>query len=993
MIPFLDSEMMRGCNPIKLYEFLESKKPVISTIKFVDYPEHYYIVNQENVNTIINRLLFSEQSTLFNDRNKNMILPYWEDVCKKLYSQITILKRQHVQKSKKCAYVTNMLVDWKTLEPRFGGGEKYALAISRLLKEHNVQVDFYQMADTTCETTYYGFPVYCLSMKGLETYQEFCVGYSKQVNEIIKNKQYDFVIYGMPEMCCSDNVVQNSISINHGIWFDRTTIVKDATWYSYMETHVKYPSINVSVDTNFINFIRTMHPEYGCKLNYIPNFYDSNNYQFTEKNNEKMVIVIPRRASMYRGSRIMGEILNLINHDVEIIWVGKGDIDDNKILEELTKIDMRFKFTGCSFDEMKNYYSKADIVIIPTIASEGTSLSCIEAMACGCAVVSTNIGGLCNLITDHYNGLLVNPNPKEIASAVNELITNKGLRLKLIDNAKTIVTQYSEEKWKRKWLDIFSKMGWIYEDNNYQQHNYFVKLNRDDLERNFNIFWKNYVHYYELQQKIYTEIGAFEHFKNNEIFEEMYICNPSTKIAVFTRHAINGGVESIIAEEAKYFNMDIYVTNGIQDKLNPFLYENVKDIDDVLRIVKNYDIIIYHWIPEFALQAIKLSKKPAIEYLHRRDTDNNDKTVPIDIVSHSPFLINHCHTKFNKSCVLLEHPINTSKFYPKTTYDSYIGCFCTYNQIKGIDILISALKNVRFKVSSLEWEKYTIVFFGKNQQNYKEYLQQLAKENGVNCEFRDSVNTWEHINKYKLFIIPSRLEGLPVVLLEALACNIPVISSELEGIIEFYNIAKERGYDNLFQMFKSEDVKDLTQKIFEWFQCPFTNDRGYEYIKKYYSTSVHCNKFMNILSQYVNKYQSHNDKVICSEITKVDTYLVKASDNGTKLIEYFENTEISFDKFLRHIIKIDDKYGKFKQIEVILTVKNITTPIPTGYQFDLISNSTTSYKSDTTVISMSGIKSICSPELELNNVKTLNINIRPNYGKIHIDDVHIVAYY
>ena len=57
-------------------------------------------------------------------------------------------------------------------------------------------------------------------------------------------------------------------------------------------------------------------------------------------------------------------------------------------------------------------------------------------MACGCAVVATNVGGLCNLVINNFNGLLVNPNPEEISDAITKLVDNKELRLKLINNAK-----------------------------------------------------------------------------------------------------------------------------------------------------------------------------------------------------------------------------------------------------------------------------------------------------------------------------------------------------------------------------------------------------------------------------------------------------------------------------------------------------------------------------------------------------------------------------
>jgi len=886
-----------------------------------------------------------------------------------------------------------MLVDWKTQQPRFGGGERYALTIAQLLKENNIQVHFYQLAEITTESKYYGFPVHCIDMKGMETYQEFNIGYSQKVNEIIKKENYDFVIYGMPEMCCSPNVSTNSISINHGIWFDRPTIIKDKRWFECMETHIKYPMINVSVDTNFVNFIRAMMPEYGNKLNYIPNFYEPEMYQFIpERNNEKLTIVIPRRASIYRGSRIMNEMLANIPYDVNIIWVGKGDYDDNQLLEKLEKTDKRFKFTGCAFDEMMQYYKIADIVVIPTIASEGTSLSCIEAMACGCAVVSTNIGGLCNLIFDNYNGLLVQPTAVDIATAINKLIQNEQLRKYLINNAKETVKEYQITNWKKKWMNIFEKVGWICSDKE-NEKNHECIIERKEIEKNFTMYWKNYVHFYELQQRIQTIDEAYKHFQLNKECRFLKLYNPKLKIAVFTRHAINGGVESIIAEEAKYMNIDVYVTNGLVDNLNPFLFNVVKYIEEILEILQNYDIIIYHWLPEFAVQAIKLSHIPAIEYLHRRDTDNNDKNVPIHILTHSPFLINHCFVKFNKyqkTCQLIEHPINLNKFHPENNDKKYIGCFCTYNPIKGIDVLLNALYHVRFRIPVKLWEQYEIVFYGKDSTNYKDCLKKIAKDLNLKCHFNDSVNTWEYINNYKLMIIPSRMEGLPVVLLESLACNIPTIISDLEGVIEFDNIAKTRGYNNLFQTFKNEDVEDLTQKIYEWFKVPFDNKNGYEYIQKYYSTEFHCHKLSNILDKYVLKYHQ-TDKVIKSELKDFE-YRHVTSTNAVK-IEKINNVIFNYNNFLRIIIFLTNTTRKIKHLEVLIDTEINNVIIPLGYQFDIIRNDAISYISDTLVVTADGLKSICTQELNLENVKSIQINLRPNIGDLKIKDLKIISYY
>lgn len=990
LIPFKNTEMMLGCNPIKLHEYMATNKPIISTLKFQDVIDGYNLITSENVLTVIDNII---QNGLIEKNSRNVIK--WTDIGLSLYRHLLNFKNNKECKKKRVAYITNMLLDWTTLNPRYGGGERYALEIAKMLQANNIDIHFFQKADTTCDSTYYGFPVHCINHKNLESNGEFSVGYSKLVNDMVKKDGYDYVIYGMPEMCCSENVLTNSISINHGIWFDRLDIKKDQKWYNLMLTHIKHPCANVSVDTNFINFIRVTYPEYVHKLNYVPNFYDPEVYKFSVKHNDKLNIIIPRRANIYRGSRLMEDMLVLIPHDVNITWVGKGDVTDNKLLEQLEKKDSRFKFIGCSFDEMSNVYKTADIVVIPTIASEGTSLSCIEAMACGCAVVSTNIGGLCNLVINRFNGLLVNSTAGEIAQAINLLICDKDLRNKLVQNAYNMIKEFEITKWHQKWMNIFENIGWI-TPNKDTQNNYFKKISRDILIDNFDKYWKNYVHTNKLHHDIKTKEEALNHLLNNTTFNDLDVCNMNIKICILTRNAINGGVESIIYEEAKHLNCDIYVTNGIIDDLNPFLYTNVRNVTEIMQVLNQYNLIIYHWVPEFALHAIKLSGIPSIEYLHRRDTDDNNKLIPTNIVTHSPFMINHCVTKFNKKAILLEHPIDTRKFQADTSISKeYIGCVCTYTSSKGMDILIRAfiLYAKHYGLDSIK--KYKLVLYGKDQNGYMNELIKLAQENNLDCEFNGIVDTYTIINKYKLFIIPSRMEGLPIVLLEALACNINVIASDIEGNMEFYNLAKARGYDKLFTLFESENEYDLAKKIYEW---SITDDslntfyKGREYIKKYYSTHNHCNKLLDIILTNIHVGYSKSTAVNIPNPISYIPYCINTITN-TISITTCPLSEVSFNKFCRLVI--DNVPSNISKIEASIDIQfdDKFSNIPIGYQFDFISTSNTS-DVGTEVITKSGILCVCSKEINNSEkIKTININIRPNKNCITIKSANVMIFY
>ena len=57
------------------------------------------------------------------------------------------------------AYLTNKLLDWKTQEPCFGGGERYCLTLASLLRDLGFEVTFFQTAFSHFEANYYGFKV------------------------------------------------------------------------------------------------------------------------------------------------------------------------------------------------------------------------------------------------------------------------------------------------------------------------------------------------------------------------------------------------------------------------------------------------------------------------------------------------------------------------------------------------------------------------------------------------------------------------------------------------------------------------------------------------------------------------------------------------------------------------------------------------------------------------------------------------------------------
>ncbi|SDX95497.1 glycosyltransferase [Paenibacillus sp. CF384] len=104
-----------------------------------------------------------------------------------------------------------------------------------------------------------------------------------------------------------------------------------------------------------------------------------------------------------------------------------------------------------AFSSVRDAYRAADVAVIPTVYSEGTSLSCLEAMSCGVAIVATNVGGLNDLITDGFNGRLVPPTENALYAAVRELLMDEDLRQRYGADARRTAYAFDIGRWQHRW--------------------------------------------------------------------------------------------------------------------------------------------------------------------------------------------------------------------------------------------------------------------------------------------------------------------------------------------------------------------------------------------------------------------------------------------------------------------------------------------------------------------------------------------------------------
>ncbi len=112
-----------------------------------------------------------------------------------------------------------------------------------------------------------------------------------------------------------------------------------------------------------------------------------------------------------------------------LVLVGKGDDEAHlRALAQDLGLAERVHFAGSlDHDLLPLILSASDAMVLPTM-NEGLANAWVEALACGTPVVTCDVGGARELITNNTAGRLVERNPESVAAGVNEILNNPPMR-------------------------------------------------------------------------------------------------------------------------------------------------------------------------------------------------------------------------------------------------------------------------------------------------------------------------------------------------------------------------------------------------------------------------------------------------------------------------------------------------------------------------------------------------------------------------------------
>ncbi len=282
--------------------------------------------------------------------------------------------------------------------------------------------------------------------------------------------EYDMLVVHYPNYHRFLEWHPGTVLVSHGVfWDDNPSALHNRIKQALARRAYRNATFVVANDTFFLREVgEDVSPgaepfsEIAPGRFFVPNCVDTQMFTATQPHPDLPdgpMVLIPRNVYRNRGIHLAIQAFGRCSDELDdarmIVAGAESQPDYAAYCRELAaehRISHRVEFIGpIPWEQMPAAYSAAELTVIPTIAGEGTSLSALEAMACGTATVSTNVAGLADLPT-----MKSEPTPEALAAAMTEAWRNR--ETVGIQQQATVRSVYNLENWRDAWLRIIGRL-------------------------------------------------------------------------------------------------------------------------------------------------------------------------------------------------------------------------------------------------------------------------------------------------------------------------------------------------------------------------------------------------------------------------------------------------------------------------------------------------------------------------------------------------------
>ena len=142
-----------------------------------------------------------------------------------------------------------------------------------------------------------------------------------------------------------------------------------------------------------------------------------------QQNRELKYVLFAGRLFAFKGLKLLLDSFELLDNDnYRLIICGSGEMESDVV--DLSKKDFRIVFKGMlTKEELNREYFNADVVVFPSLWDEPFGRIIIEANNNGTPIITTNRGGIKEIMDNIRGGILLNEEtPTELASAIVDML-------------------------------------------------------------------------------------------------------------------------------------------------------------------------------------------------------------------------------------------------------------------------------------------------------------------------------------------------------------------------------------------------------------------------------------------------------------------------------------------------------------------------------------------------------------------------------------------
>jgi len=200
--------------------------------------------------------------------------------------------------------------------------------------------------------------------------------------------------------------------------------------------------------------------KFGLKAKAIFNVIDFDRLTFRRRDTLQPAFLSNRNFEAHYGVDVVLRAFAIIQQrfaDASLIVVGDGPCR-SELLSLAGELELRaVKFIGrVEREQMAELYNQADCFLNGS-RIDNQPLSILESFACGLPVVTTDAGGIPDVVTDDVTGLLVKMDDHEtLARAAINLIEHPEQAAKLTSEARKQCDRYTWEAVRNQWLEAYA---------------------------------------------------------------------------------------------------------------------------------------------------------------------------------------------------------------------------------------------------------------------------------------------------------------------------------------------------------------------------------------------------------------------------------------------------------------------------------------------------------------------------------------------------------